>query len=160
MASVCICEVSAAERLRLRPEPAAKSRRDLTGLDDQELLALPASLPASSQTRAVALDLLVGRCRQLLRSCVQRYSRSSVPVEDLMQVGYVGLVMAINNFNPALGFTSRRDPPAGRGQAGDHAGADQRLRPCPGRGVRGRPVSRSHSAPAGKISGCYEQPRS
>jgi RNA polymerase sigma-B factor len=50
-----------------------------------------------------ACELLVVRYRYLVRSCVQRYSRGPEPAEDLMQVGYVGLVAAINNFDPAVG---------------------------------------------------------
>jgi RNA polymerase sigma-B factor len=46
---------------------------------------------------------VVSRHRNLVRSCVQRYKRSPEPVEDLMQVGYVGLLKAINNFDPAVG---------------------------------------------------------
>jgi RNA polymerase sigma-B factor len=38
-----------------------------------------------------------------VRSCVNRYRRSPEPTEDLMQVGYVGLLKAINNFDPAMG---------------------------------------------------------
>jgi len=34
---------------------------------------------------------------------VQRYNRSPEPTEDLMQVGYVGLLKAINNFDPSVG---------------------------------------------------------
>jgi RNA polymerase sigma-B factor len=34
---------------------------------------------------------------------VQRYRESPEPVEDLMQAGYVGLLKAINNFDPTLG---------------------------------------------------------
>lgn len=50
-----------------------------------------------------ACELLVVRYRYLVRSCVQRYSRGPEPAEDLLQVGYVGLVAAINNFDPAVG---------------------------------------------------------
>ena len=96
---------SAAEHLRVLPDQAAKLRRDLPGLEDGELLALTSSLPRSSQVRAAALDLLVARYGKLVRSFVQRYSRSSVSAEDLTQVGYVGLLKAINNFDPALGFS-------------------------------------------------------
>ena len=91
----------AAVPLRILPAPAA----DLSGLEDRELLALAASLPRSSQRRAAARDLLVARHGRLVRSCVRRYSRSSEPTEDLMQAGYVGLLNAINNFDPALGFS-------------------------------------------------------
>ena len=87
------------------PDQAAGYRQDLPGLADQELLALTASLPRSSQTCAAALDLLVTRYRDLVGSCVRQYSRGPEPTEDLMQVGYVGLLKAINNFDPARGFT-------------------------------------------------------
>jgi RNA polymerase sigma-B factor len=50
-----------------------------------------------------ACELLVGRYYGLVWSCVQRYRRGPEPTEDLMQVGYVGLVKAINNFHPAVG---------------------------------------------------------
>ncbi len=98
-------EIPIAEHLRVLPDPAAAYRQDLPALEDRELLALAAALPRSSQRRAAALDLLVIRYRNLVRSCVQRYSRSPEPAEDLMQVGYVGLLKAINNFDPALGFS-------------------------------------------------------
>src|SRR6201999_3444918 len=35
--------------------------------------------------------------------CVRQYRGSPEPVEDLMQVGYVGLMKAINNYDPAFG---------------------------------------------------------
>jgi RNA polymerase sigma-B factor len=34
---------------------------------------------------------------------VARYKRGAEPSEDLMHVGYVGLMKAINRFDPALG---------------------------------------------------------
>jgi RNA polymerase sigma-B factor len=98
-------EFPVAEPLRLLPALAAGFREDLSGLEDRELLALAASLPQSSERRAAARDLLVARYRNLVRSCVQRYSRGPEPAEDLMQVGYVGLLKAINNFDPALSFS-------------------------------------------------------
>ncbi len=104
-------EFAAAEHLRPLPDPAAGYRQDLPAVGNGELLALAASLPRSSEQRAAALDLLVTRYRQLVWSCVQRYSRSSEPVEDLMQVGYVGLLKAINNFDPALGFSLATSTP-------------------------------------------------
>jgi RNA polymerase sigma-B factor len=38
-------------------------------------------------------------------SCVRRYRTGPESIEDLMQVGFVGLVKAINNFDPAFGRT-------------------------------------------------------
>ena len=77
--------------------------RELAELDDRELLGIAGSLPRFSQRRIAACELLVGRHRGLVWSCVQRYRRGPEPAEDLMQVGYVGLVAAINNFDPAVG---------------------------------------------------------
>ncbi len=105
MATCQMSKFAAAEQLRPVPDKAAGYRLDLSGLEDKELLALTASLPRSSQTRAAALDLLVARYRNLVRSCVRPYSRGPEPTEDLIQVGYVGLLKAINNFDPARGFT-------------------------------------------------------
>jgi RNA polymerase sigma-B factor len=61
------------------------------------------SLPGDSQSRAAACELLVARHRDLVCSCVWRYRRGAEPAEDLMQVGYVGLMKAINRFDPAVG---------------------------------------------------------
>lgn len=83
--------------------PAGWTRQELAELDDRELLGIAGSLPRSGQRRMAACELLVVRYRYLVRSCVQRYSRGSEPAEDLLQVGYVGLVAAINNFDPAVG---------------------------------------------------------
>ena len=85
------------------PAPAGLMRQELAGLGDRELLGMAGSLPRISQRRIAACDLLVSRYRGLVWSCVQRYMRGPEPTEDLMQVGYVGLVAAINNFDPAVG---------------------------------------------------------
>jgi len=83
--------------------PAGEIRSGLAGLDDGELLRIAQSLPRGSERRGEACELLISRYRGLVRFCVQRYTRRSEPDDDLMQVGYVGLMKAINNFNPALG---------------------------------------------------------
>jgi RNA polymerase sigma-B factor len=75
----------------------------LAGLDDQALLGLVHSLPRASQRRAAASELLVTRYQGLVMSCVRPYLRSPAPAQDLMQVGYVGLLKAIGNFDPAAG---------------------------------------------------------
>ena len=43
------------------------------------------------------------RYQKLVRSCVRQYRGSPEPTEDLMQVGYVGLLKAINNYDPEVG---------------------------------------------------------
>jgi RNA polymerase sigma-B factor len=79
------------------------STEELGTLDDRLLLSWVQSLPLDSPRRAAACEVLVRRHRNLVRSCVQPYKRSPEPTEDLMQVGYVGLLKAINNFDPAVG---------------------------------------------------------
>jgi RNA polymerase sigma-B factor len=78
-------------------------KEDLAGLDDRALAGLVQSLPRGSQRRASACELLVARYQGLVRFCVRPYLRSPVPAQDLMQVGYVGLLKAIGNFDPAFG---------------------------------------------------------
>jgi RNA polymerase sigma-70 factor (sigma-B/F/G subfamily) len=75
----------------------------LDDLGNQELIVIAQSLPRAGERRAAARELLVIRHRNLVRSCVARYKRGAEPPEDLMQVGYVGLMKAINRFDPALG---------------------------------------------------------
>jgi RNA polymerase sigma-B factor len=77
--------------------------QDLAGLDGQALLAIVALLPRASERRVAACALLVARYQGLVWSCVRQYSRGPELTEDLMQVGYVGLLKAINNFDPAIG---------------------------------------------------------
>jgi RNA polymerase sigma-B factor len=85
------------------PAPAGWTLQELAELDDPELLGIAGSLPRFGQRRMAACELLVVRYRYLVRSCVQRYNRGPEPAEDLLQVGYVGLIAAINNFDPAVG---------------------------------------------------------
>jgi RNA polymerase sigma-B factor len=72
-------------------------------LPDTELLTLVQSQPHGSQQREEACAVLVERYQALVRSCVLRYRDSPEPTEELMQVGYVGLLKAINNFDAAFG---------------------------------------------------------
>jgi len=83
------------------PAPGGPAE-DLAGLGDQELLAIAGALPPGSARRDAARELLVSRYGHLVRSCARRYSRSPEPAEDLIQVGYVGLLKAIGNFDPAF----------------------------------------------------------
>jgi len=76
---------------------------DMQELADAELLTMIHSLPRGSAARDLACEVLVTRYQPLVRSCVLRYRSSSEPQEELMQVGYVGLLKAINNFDPAVG---------------------------------------------------------
>jgi RNA polymerase sigma-B factor len=75
----------------------------LPGLDDGELLVMARSLPQGGEGAVAAREVLVIRYRPLVRSCVARYRRGPEQAEDLMQVGYLGLMKAISRFDPALG---------------------------------------------------------
>ena len=77
--------------------------RDVATMSDPELVKLVQSLPRGSEERNVACEKLVRRYESLVRSCAQRYRHSPESHEELMQVGYVGLLKAINNFDPDLG---------------------------------------------------------
>ena len=70
---------------------------------DAELLDLIHSRSREDPIRETACEVLVNRYRPLVRSCVRRFQNSPEPYEDLLQVGYVGLIKAINNYDPAAG---------------------------------------------------------
>jgi len=96
-------KVSGSRSSAMPPVSAATRPEVMAALEDTELLHIVRSQPWESRGRAMACEVLVSRHRNLVRSCVQRYRRSPEPAEDLMQVGYVGLLKAINNFDPAFG---------------------------------------------------------
>jgi RNA polymerase sigma-B factor len=54
---------------------------------------------------AVARESLVRQFMPLTRSLARRYDRSSEPFEDLLQVASVGLLKALDRFDPELGHT-------------------------------------------------------
>jgi RNA polymerase sigma-B factor len=83
---------------RTSPEPA-----DFGKQADHELLRTIQSEPHGTPIREAACEELVVRYQALVRSCVLRYRDSPEPQEELMQVGYVGLLKAINNFDPDIG---------------------------------------------------------
>jgi RNA polymerase sigma-B factor len=78
-------------------------RAELKELSDNALLGKVRALPKDSELRAAACAILVDRYEKLVRSCVRQYRGSPEPTEDLMQVGYVGLLKAINNYDPEVG---------------------------------------------------------
>ncbi len=84
-------------------QPAIPSATDISDRTDADLLHIVHSLPVRSGRRAAACEALVLRYKSLVRACARRYRESPEPEEELMQVGYVGLLKAINNFDPAYG---------------------------------------------------------
>jgi len=104
MAAISPGTVAVAESAPGSPAPPDRMpKKDLAGLDDLALLGLVRLSSRASEQRAAAFELLVTRHQGLVRSCVRQYLRGPEPVEDLMQVGYVGLLKAISNFDPAAG---------------------------------------------------------
>ena len=97
------------------------SRAELSELSDNALLAKVRSLPRDDALRAAACEILVDRYGKLVRSCVRQYRSSPEPTEDLMQVGYVGLLKAINNYDPEVGDSlSAYAQPCVRGEIKRH----------------------------------------
>ena len=53
---------------------------------------------------AVAREQLIRRCQPLARSLASRYARGGEPLEDLVQVANVGLIKAVDRFDPSRGI--------------------------------------------------------
>ncbi len=68
------------------------------GLSDSEL----ARYLHDPERHDSALEMLVDRYQGMVRSLAHRYQLPAQHYEDLTQVGYVGLMKAINNFDPAI----------------------------------------------------------
>jgi RNA polymerase sigma-B factor len=84
-------------------EVAVSPRAELQALTDNVLLARLRGLPRGSAERETICEILVTRYAGLVRACARPYLGSPEPAEDLLQVGYVGLLKAINNFDPGSG---------------------------------------------------------
>src|ERR1700761_6274162 len=89
--------------LPLTARPPTAQREALSELEDHELLRMVRALPRETELRSQACEILIGRYQKLVRSCVRPYQSSPESAEELMQVGYVGLLKAINNFDPDFG---------------------------------------------------------
>ncbi|HEY1641723.1 MAG TPA: SigB/SigF/SigG family RNA polymerase sigma factor [Streptosporangiaceae bacterium] len=86
-------------RVRIADEPAGDDRQ----ASDHELVAVVQSLAADDPRRTAAFEELIARHESIVRSCVHRYRDTPEPADDLMQVGYLALIKAILNFDPAVG---------------------------------------------------------
>jgi len=91
--------------------------------------------PRGSDSRDAACEALVARYQSLVRACAQRYWQSPEPQEELMQVGYVGLLKAINNFDPAFG-QQPRCLTLSRASAARSSGTSATSAACPREAVR------------------------
>jgi RNA polymerase sigma-B factor len=79
--------------------PLTFSRVQLRGLSTDELLAI-----RREHQDPVVLEELVVRFEPLARSVARRYHARGEPIEDLTQVAMVGLLKAIDRFDPERGF--------------------------------------------------------
>jgi RNA polymerase sigma-B factor len=84
-----------------RDEPGF--REPATGPSDRELAQAVQSLPRDDPRRDAALTELVARYQSLVRACVHRYRSGPESADDLMQVGYLGLLKAISRFDAEIG---------------------------------------------------------
>jgi RNA polymerase sigma-B factor len=70
---------------------------------DAELVTLAQSLPSGDPRRERACEGLVARYQPIIRECVRRYRGFPGIADELTQVGYLGLMKAISNFDPEIG---------------------------------------------------------
>ena len=84
-------------------EPILRGEPDeLEQADDSQLLALTRAAPRNSRERNAACETLVRRYQFLVRICALQYRNCPESLEELMQIGYIGLIKAINNFDPKM----------------------------------------------------------
>jgi len=69
-----------------------------------DLFHLLAELPAADPRRASIRDRIVELCIPLVRSVAAQYRDRGEPYEDLLQAGAIGLVKAIDRFDPGRGL--------------------------------------------------------
>ena len=79
-------------------QPHTVDRPDLAALSDSEL----ATLLKDPERNAEAREVLVRRYRPMVRGLAGQYQVPPQHREDLIQVGYVGLMKAINSFDPSI----------------------------------------------------------
>jgi len=75
------------------------------GTDERErdLRAL-AALPADDERRAALRDKVVEAHLPLVRHLARRYADRGEPLDDLVQVGTIGLLKAVDRFDPERGY--------------------------------------------------------
>ncbi|WP_214104338.1 SigB/SigF/SigG family RNA polymerase sigma factor [Acrocarpospora catenulata] len=73
----------------------------------EDLLAELADPAISTERRTRLRELVVEMHRPMARDIARRYLHRGEPMEDLLQAAYVGLMKAINGFDPDLGHSFR-----------------------------------------------------
>ncbi len=85
------------------PPPSGRADTGAEEASDGELAGLVQVLPHGDLRRDRACEALLARYGRIVRSAVHRYHAPPDLTEDLVQVGYLGLMKAIVNFDPAVG---------------------------------------------------------
>jgi RNA polymerase sigma-B factor len=87
------------------PEPRATSRwTDQERAKERELFAIISDPTRSSAERSVARDQLVTLHLPLVNFLARRFRDRGEPLEDLVQVGTIGLINAVDRFDGDRGF--------------------------------------------------------
>jgi len=84
-----------------RPEPTELAPAEDRDGDDPELLALFEAYRAT-EDRTVRNEL-VARTRSIAEACARRFANRGEPLDDLEQVALLGLVKAVERFDPSHG---------------------------------------------------------
>jgi RNA polymerase sigma-B factor len=84
--------------------PSAKEGgRQNSPAGEMDLIRLVQTLPHDDPRRNRACETLIAEHEHIVRSAVLRHMATPDLAEDLTQVGYLGLMKAIINFDPAVG---------------------------------------------------------
>lgn len=86
-----------------RVAPAAVATEVAGGRDGTGLWATMATAPAGSAERSAAREELVRLHLPLVEHCARRFCHRGEPLEDLVQVGAIGLLKSIDGFEPGRG---------------------------------------------------------
>jgi RNA polymerase nonessential primary-like sigma factor len=88
------------------------NRRDITQIYINELRRIAVLTPKeeiklakySAQGNAAAKHEMITRNLRLVVKLARHYSHRGIPIEDLIEEGNLGLIHAVDKFNPTLGF--------------------------------------------------------
>ena len=107
-----------------QPSTAAKAttKLDPRALTDSaaDLLNAMAALPANHPSRAALRDRAIEAWLPLANHLAHRYSGRGEPTDDLAQTAAIGLIKAIDKFDPQRGvdFAGTRSPPSSASSSG------------------------------------------
>ncbi|MBB2940696.1 RNA polymerase sigma-B factor [Actinoplanes lutulentus] len=79
------------------------AHRDRTRDEPSALLAALVAMPAGDPSRRLLRDRTIEAWLPMARRLASRYSGRGVPVEDLIQTATIGLIKAVDRFDPTYG---------------------------------------------------------